>query len=163
MKQADLARIWGVSPAYVCKLVGRGMPLASLEEADLWRVENLEKPPRSESGWAVVRGLGEVLGSDEEGLMEDTIEARVKRCRQVEKLAFQLVRDHAEGGNAIAARSAIHAHCEAQKRTIEAELILAKKLENQAWKAEMSSLGMGGFFDMEDASRDSENTRHTSS
>jgi len=50
MKQADLARIWGVSPAYVCKLVGRGMPLASLEEADLWRVENLKKPPRSESG-----------------------------------------------------------------------------------------------------------------
>ena len=76
MKQAELARIWGVSPAYVCKLVGRGMPLASLEEADLWRVENLEKPPRSESGGAVVRGLCEVLGSDEEGLMEDTIEAR---------------------------------------------------------------------------------------
>jgi len=50
MRQAELARIWGVSPAYVCKLVGRGMPLASLEEADLWRVENLEKPPRSESG-----------------------------------------------------------------------------------------------------------------
>ena len=102
MKQAELARIWGVSPAYVCKLVGRGMPLASLEEADLWRVENLEKPPRSESGGAVVRGLCEVVGDDEEGLMEDTIEARVKRSRQVEKLAFQIVRDHAKGGNAIA-------------------------------------------------------------
>ena len=163
MKQAELARIWGVSPAYVCKCVKRGMPLASLEEADLWRVENLEKPPRSESGGAVVRGLCEVVGGDEEGLMENTIEARVKRCRQVEKFAFQLVRDHAEGGNAIAVRSAIHAHCEAQKRTIEAELILAKKLENQALKAEMSSLGMGGFFDMEDASRDSESTLHTPS
>jgi len=50
MRQAELARIWGVSPAYVCRLVRRGMPLASLDEADLWRVENLEKPPRSESG-----------------------------------------------------------------------------------------------------------------
>ena len=136
MRQAELAKIWRVSPAYVCKLVGRGMPLASLEEADLWRVENLEKPPRSESGGAVVRGLCEVLGSDEAGLMEDTIEARVKRCRQVEKLAFQLVRDHAEGGNAIAVRSAIHAHCEAQKRTMEAELVLAKKVEAEEWKSD---------------------------
>ena len=136
MKQAELARIWGVSPAYVCKLVGRGMPLASLDEADLWRVENLEKPPRSESGGAVVRGLCEVVGIDEVGLREDTIEARVKRCRQVEKLAFQLVRDHAEGGNAIAVRSAIHAHCEAQKRTMEAELVLAKKVEAEEWKSD---------------------------
>jgi len=134
MRQAELARIWGVSPAYVCKLVGRGMPLGSLDEADLWRVENLEKPPRSESGGAVVRGLCEVVGSDEVGLMEDTIEARVKRCRQVEKLAFQLVRDHAEGGNAIAVRSAIHAHCEAQKRTMEAELVLAKKVQDEEWQ-----------------------------
>ena len=134
MRQAELARIWGVTPAYVCKLVGRGMPLASLEEADLWRVENLEKPPRSESGGAVVRGLCEVVGDDEEGLMEDTTEARVKRCRQVEKIAFQLVRDHAEGGNAIAVRSAIHGHCEAQKRTMEAELVLAKKVEAEEWK-----------------------------
>ena len=62
MKQADLARIWGVSPAYVCKLVGRGMPLASLEDADLWRVENLAKPPRSESGGADGRGCGKVSG-----------------------------------------------------------------------------------------------------
>jgi hypothetical protein len=112
------------------------MPLASLEEADLWRVKNLEKPPRSESGGAVVRGLCEGLGSDEAGLMDDTIEARVKRCRQVEKLAFQLVRDHAEGGNAIAVRSAIHAHCEAQKRTMEAELVLAKKVEAEEWKSD---------------------------
>ena len=134
MKQAELARIWEVSPAYVCKCVKRGMPLASLEEADLWRVENLEKPPRSESGGAVVRGLCEVVGDDEEGLMEDTIEARVKRSRQVEKLAFQIVRDHAKGGNAIAVRSAIHAHCEAQKRTMEAELVLAKKVEAEEWK-----------------------------
>ena len=110
------------------------MPLGSLDEADLWRVENLEKPPRSESGGAVVRGLCEVVGSDEVGLMEDTIEARVKRCRQVEKLAFQLVRDHAEGGNAIAVRSAIHAHCEAQKRTMEAELVLAKKVQDEEWQ-----------------------------
>ena len=134
MKQAELARIWGVSPAYVCKLVGRGMPLASLEEADLWRVANLEKPPRSESGGAVVRGLCEVVGDDEEGMMEDTIEARVKRSRQVEKQAFLLVQDHAKGGNAIAFRSAIHAHCEAQKRTMEAELVLAKKVEAEEWK-----------------------------
>jgi hypothetical protein len=134
MRQAELAKIWGVSPAYVCKLVGRGMPLASLEKADLWRVDNLEKPPRSESGGAVVRGLCEVVGDDDEGLMEDTIEARVKRCRQVEKLAFQLVRDHAEGGNAIAVRSAIHAHCEAQKRTMEAELVLAKKVQDEEWQ-----------------------------
>ena len=134
MRQAELARIWGVSPAYVCKLVGRGMPLASLEDADLWRVENLEKPSRSESGGAIVRGLCEVVGGDEEGLMEDTIEARVKRCRQVEKLAFQLVRDHAERGNAIAVRSAMHAHCEAQKRTMEAELVLAKKVQDEEWQ-----------------------------
>lgn len=145
MRQAELARIWGVSPAYVCKLVGRGMPLASLEEADMWRVDNLEKPPRSESGGAVIRGLCQVVGGDEEGLMEDTIEARVKRCRQVEKLAFQLVRDHAEGGNAIAVRSAVHAHCEAQKRTMEAELVLAKKVQDEEWeKSEENPANWGG-------------------
>ena len=149
MKQAELARIWGVSPAYVCKLVGRVMPLASLEEADLWRVENLEKPPRSENGGAVVRGLCEVLGSDEVGLMEDTIEARVKRCRQVEKLAFQLVRDHADGGNAIAVRSAIHAHCEAQKRTMEAELVLAKEVKDEQWdKDPANPANWGGEWSM---------------
>jgi hypothetical protein len=74
------------------------------------------------------------VGGDEEGLMEDTIEARVKRCRQVEKLAFQLVRENAEGGNAIAVRSAIHAHCEAQKRTMEAELVLAKEVKDGQWE-----------------------------
>ena len=52
----------------------------------------------------------------------------------MEKLAFQIVRDHAKGGNAIAVRSAIHAHCEAQKRTMEAELVLAKKVEAEEWK-----------------------------
>jgi hypothetical protein len=62
MRQAELARIWRVSPAYVCKLVGRGMPLESLEEADLWRVENLKKPHRSESGGADGRGCGKVSG-----------------------------------------------------------------------------------------------------
>jgi hypothetical protein len=64
----------------------------------------------------------------------------------VEKLAFQLVRDHAEGGNAIAVRSAIHAHCEAQKRTMEAELVLAKKIEAEEWKNDPKNPFRDGFM-----------------
>jgi hypothetical protein len=61
-------------------------------------------------------------------------------------IAFRVVQDHAKSGNAIAIRSAVHAHGEAQKRTIEAEMIMAKKIAEVEWRkspayAELPSLG----------------------
>lgn len=149
MTQAGIARVWDVSPSYVNKLVGRGMPLESVEEADKWRIDNLQKPPRSSSGGAVVKGLCESVGAgevSEEELAENNEAGRVRRSREVEMIAFRVVQDHAKSGNAIAIRSAVHAHGEAQKRTIEAEMILAKKTAEAEWRkspayTELPSLG----------------------
>ena len=111
--------------------------MESVEEADKWRIDNLQKPPRSSSGGAVVKGLCESVGAgevSEEELAENNEAGRVRRSREVEMIAFRVVQDHAKSGNAIAIRSAVHAHGEAQKRTMEAELVLAKKVEAEEWK-----------------------------
>ena len=38
VKQAELARVWGLSRQRISQMVKAGMPLASLEEAEAWRV-----------------------------------------------------------------------------------------------------------------------------
>jgi len=44
MTQTELAKEWGVSQPYVAKLVKRGMPLTTKEEAELWRLEAKKRP-----------------------------------------------------------------------------------------------------------------------
>jgi hypothetical protein len=57
---------------------------------------------------------------------EDSTHARLKRSHQVERQAFDLLKQLAEGGNAIAMRAGVHAWGEAKKRVSEAELEHAK-------------------------------------
>jgi hypothetical protein len=47
MTQTELAKEWGVSQPYVAKLVKRGMPLTSKEDAETWRLEAKQRPSRS--------------------------------------------------------------------------------------------------------------------
>ena len=125
MTSSELARTWGVSPSYVARLVKRGLPLTSLSAADSWRLANLQKPPRSESGSALVSAevkAPTAAGADD----EDSTHARLKRSHQAERLAFDLLKQLAEGGNAIAMRAGVHAWGEAKKRVSEAELEHAK-------------------------------------
>lgn len=46
MTQTELAKEWGVSQPYVAKLVKKGMPLASKEDANRWRAEAKLRPAR---------------------------------------------------------------------------------------------------------------------
>ena len=46
MTQTELAKEWGVSQPYVAKLVKKGMPLTSKEDADRWRAEAKLRPAR---------------------------------------------------------------------------------------------------------------------
>lgn len=127
MRACEIARTWGVSPGYVSRLIKKGMPTGSLAEADSWRLANLQKPPRSQSGAAVVKiaaGTGQGMKLCEVG--DESPGARLKRANEAERLAFHLLRELAEGGNAIALRSGVHAFGEAQRRCSEAELNLAK-------------------------------------
>jgi len=47
MTQTELAKEWGVSQPYVAKLVKRGMPLTSKEEAETWRLEAKQRPSKA--------------------------------------------------------------------------------------------------------------------
>jgi hypothetical protein len=53
-------------------------------------------------------------------------EARFKRAQQAEILAYGVLLQLAEGGNAVSLRAGVHAFGEAQRRCSEAELNLAK-------------------------------------
>ena len=44
MTQTELAKEWGVSQPYVAKLVKKGMPLTTKEEAEIWRLEAKKRP-----------------------------------------------------------------------------------------------------------------------
>jgi len=104
------------------------MPIGSLAEADSWRLANLQKPPRSPSGAASVKVAAGVEAKGEalaEG-GDESPEARLKRAQQAEILAYGLLRQLAEGGNAVSLRAGVHAFGEAQRRCSEAELHLAK-------------------------------------
>jgi hypothetical protein len=125
MGVSEIARCWGVSPGYVSRLKKKGMPLSSLAEADRWRLDNLQKPPRSESGAAAVRVAAD-LGGGEIQAGNDSPAARLKRAQHAERLAFALLQSLAEGGNAVAMRAGVHAFGEAQRRCSDAELALVK-------------------------------------
>lgn len=103
------------------------MPLRSLADADSWRLANLQKPPRSESGAVLVKQTSEGAGAGDSGIADkDSPLARLKRSQKAERLAFGLLEQLGEGGNAVAMRAGIHAWGEAKKRVSEAELEHAK-------------------------------------
>lgn len=127
VRVSEIARQWGVSSSYVARLVKRGMPLRSLADADSWRLANLQKPPRSESGAVLVKQTSDGAGAgDSEIADKDSPLARLKRSHKAERLAFALLEQLGEGGNAVAMRAGIHAWGEAKKRVSEAELEHAK-------------------------------------
>lgn len=126
MRASEIARTWGVSPSYVGRLVKKGLPLTSVAAADGWRLANLQKPPRSSSGAAIVsQAVTPTAGAIPEGDQSLPL-ARLKRAQRAEILAFDLLEQLAKGANAIAMRAGVHAWGEAKKRVSEAELEYAK-------------------------------------
>ncbi len=74
--QAQIARAWGVSRAYITKLVKKGMPLNSFEASKFWRETQASKRATT-SPVQIARQLQE-----EED--DDAPEARVRRKRYLE-------------------------------------------------------------------------------
>lgn len=126
MRASEIARTWGVSPSYVGRLVRKGLPLTSVAAADGWRLANLQKPPRSSSGAAIVRQAATPTAGAISKDDQDSPFARLKRAQRAEILAFDLLEQLAKGANAIAMRAGVHAWGEAKKRVSEAELEYAK-------------------------------------
>jgi hypothetical protein len=122
VRVSEIARIWGVSVSYVARLAKKGMPLDSVAEADAWRLENLQKPPRSQSGTAAVK----ISVEDSEKLAEaedkDSSLSRLRRAYKGERMAFALLEELGKDANAVALRAAIHAYAEASRRASEAEV-----------------------------------------
>lgn len=58
MTQTDLAKEWGVSQPYVAKLVKKGMPLTTKEDADRWRAEAKLRPARKRVADASIEDEG---------------------------------------------------------------------------------------------------------
>ena len=126
ISQAELARIWGVSPSYVARLIKKGCPLGSVSEADRWRLDNLQKPPRSESGSSLVSSVAkpsEIVANEE---TDTSTAGRLKRAQNAELMAYSLLQTLADGGNAVSLRAGVHAWGEAKRRVSEAELEHAK-------------------------------------
>ena len=126
ISQAELARVWGVSPSYVARLIKKGCPLGSVSEADRWRLGNLQKPPRSESGSSLVSSNAkpsEVVVIEE---TDTSTAGRLKRAQNAELMAYSLLQTLANGGNAVSLRAGVHAWGEAKRRVSEAELEHAK-------------------------------------
>jgi hypothetical protein len=126
LSQAELSRVWGVSPSYVARLVKKGCPLSSVAEADRWRLENLQKPPRSESGASFVSSVAKPSEVKAEVETDTTTAGRLKRAHNAELLAYSLLQTLAKGGNAVSLRAGVHAWGEAKRRVSEAELEHAK-------------------------------------
>jgi len=123
VSQSELSRIWGVSPSYITRLVKKGCPLSSVSDADRWRLENLQKPPRSNSGASIVSSFAKCPETAD----NDTSTAgRLKRAQNAELMAYRLLEGLAEGGNAVSLRAGVHAWGEAKRRVSEAELEHAK-------------------------------------
>lgn len=125
MRVSEIARVWGVSPSYVARLAKKGMPLSSVAEADSWRVENLQKPPRTQSGAAAVKIEAGDSGTTEAGDKDSSL-SRLRRAQRAERMAFNLLEELGRGSNAVALRAGVHAYGEAARRANEAELAHVK-------------------------------------
>lgn len=74
LKQAELARLWGVSREYVRKLASKGMPLTSEKEATAWREANARR--RKSAGGVSPAAAASAKEESDEGVV-----APVKRGR----------------------------------------------------------------------------------
>lgn len=149
MRVSEVARVWGVSLSYVSRLAKQGMPLGSLAEADSWRIANLKKPPRSSAGSAIVT-TSKAKNLTGQPRDETSPAGLLQRAQKVELDAFALFEEIAKGGNAIALRSAIHAHGEASRRCREAELAHHQYLlaTGEMMTAEEVRQGLARYFTM---------------
>jgi hypothetical protein len=157
ISQAELARVWGVSPSYVARLIKKGCPLGSVSEADRWRLENLQKPPRSESGSSLVSSVAkpsEIVANEE---TDTSTAGRLKRAQNAELIAYSLLQTLADGGNAVSLRAGVHAWGEAKRRVSEAELEhakyqqVAKELISVEEVKEINTKYLGGIRALMDA------------
>ena len=124
MRQAELARLWGISGAAVNKLVKAGMPLTSEAEAQSWKIANQKRVSRKQ---LLIQAPSPTSSepskeSDAESYGSTSSLGRLNRAKQAEVVAYSLVATAAKNKNPVAMRSAVQGWGEAKKRVAEAEM-----------------------------------------
>ena len=124
MRQAELARLWGISGAAVNKLVKAGMPLTSEAEAQSWKIANQKRVNRKQ---LLIQAPSPTSSeplkeSDAESYGSTSSLGRLNRAKQAEVVAYSLVATAAKNKNPVAMRSAVQGWGEAKKRVAEAEM-----------------------------------------
>ena len=124
MRQAELARLWGISGAAVNKLVKAGMPLTSEAEAQSWKIANQKRVSRKQ---LLIQAPSPTCSeplkeSDAESYGSTSSLGRLNRAKQAEVVAYSLVATAANNQNPVAMRAAVQGWGEAKKRVAEAEM-----------------------------------------
>lgn len=132
MTASDLAKEWGCSRQAVAKWVGKGMPLASLEEASAWRAANSQRAPRCKvaqaaAAYADPDGPVSLEGSapgERPELAE--IRERSNRAKVAEREAMKLLDQAKEAKDVHGIRLALDKVISTQERARDAAEELAK-------------------------------------
>ena len=124
MRQAELARQWGISGAAVNKLVKAGMPLTSEAEAQSWKIANQKRVSRKQ---LLIQAPSQTSSEpskelDAESYKSTSSLGRLNRAKQAEVVAYSLVATASKNKNPVAMRAAVQGWGEAKKRVAEAEM-----------------------------------------
>ena len=124
MRQAELARLWGISGAAVNKLVKAGMPLTSEAEAQSWKIANQKRVSRKQ---LLIQAPSQTSSEpskelDAESYKSTSSLGRLNRAKQAEVVAYSLVATASKNKNPVAMRAAVQGWGEAKKRVAEAEM-----------------------------------------
>ena len=122
ISQSELARIWGVSKQRISYLVGRGLPLDSVESADAWRAATAQRSARSGNSQPKSHTVVDV-GVPIEG---ETIEDTVVRVRQTEKALAIALKDATDRRDIALIAALRKEHATAVKILIDSEFRLLR-------------------------------------
>lgn len=149
LTQSQIAVDWGVSPAYVSRLVKRGLPLDSFEAARLWR--------KAHANLRDATGMGK-LGEDDEdspekreqrrkmwegkpegwhpgtGTLEDALRNAVTACEE----AYRLLQEAMIEGKATKISVWMSLHNRALEGRVKVERLIREEMERQKILVPMS-------------------------
>ena len=122
MRQAELARKWGISGAAVCRLVKAGMPLTNEAEARSWKIANQKRIGKKQISTLSPNSSEPLNDSDAESYGSKTSLGRLNRAKQAEVVAYSLVATATKTKSPVAMRSAVQGWGEAKKRVAKTEM-----------------------------------------
>jgi len=133
VRPCDLARRWGINPSYITRLVKRGCPLTSFEEADTWRMANAP-PLRSslvmtDSGGRSLDALNDAEIVIDADANSDRPESVLVRHRENELECWQALRRARDTGTPAEALAATRNYNEASAARMKTETAYEVYLE----------------------------------